>query len=240
MVNDRGSGPHRPNSIQVALAVFGVLAVGVLAWWLWPHAQAFGFDNTVRGTEQLIRSWGAWGVLDSIGLMVAHSFLPFPAEIVALANGMVYGPLWGALITWTGAMLGAVFAFGLARLLGRPIVRRLLPRDYQRRVTDWSHEGGGRALLVSRLIPVIAFNLINYAAALTDISWWTFLWATGLGILPLTIVLAVLGENVLAMPLWGWLLLGAVALLAWLLLRSRRKRPLNSGGESKTPGPRGR
>jgi len=29
-----------------------------------------------------------WGVIASILLMVAHSFIPFPAEFVAIANGM--------------------------------------------------------------------------------------------------------------------------------------------------------
>ncbi|MDA8110770.1 MAG: TVP38/TMEM64 family protein [Betaproteobacteria bacterium] len=224
-----GSNSRPPNRWRFALAVLGALAAGAILWWLSPRAQAFGFDRTVRGTEELIRSWGAWGVAGSIGLMVAHSFLPFPAEIVALANGMVYGPVWGALITWTGAMLGAASAFGLARLLGRPVLRGLLPRESVKRMAEWSRERGGRALLVSRLIPVIAFNLINYAAALTEISWWTFLWATGLGILPFTIVLAVLGENVLAMPLWGWLVLGAAALAAWLLPGKRRARALGAG-----------
>jgi uncharacterized membrane protein YdjX (TVP38/TMEM64 family) len=38
-----------------------------------------------------IRSWGALGVLASIGLMVLHSFIPFPAELLACANGMIYG-----------------------------------------------------------------------------------------------------------------------------------------------------
>jgi uncharacterized membrane protein YdjX (TVP38/TMEM64 family) len=207
--------------------MLAIAVLGVLSWWLWPYVAALGIDDTVRGTEELIRSWGVWGVFGSIGLMVAHSFLPFPAEIVALANGMVYGPLWGALITWTGAMLGAITSFGLVRLLGRPLVWRLLAPNYRAKIRAWSREQGGRNLLVSRLIPVIAFNLINYAAALTDISWWTFLWATGIGILPLTIILAVLGENVLAMPLWTWLLVGAAALLAWL---TRRRARASSAG----------
>jgi uncharacterized membrane protein YdjX (TVP38/TMEM64 family) len=51
---------------------------------------------------------------------------------------------------------------------------------------------------------VIAFNLINYAAALTEISWWTFVWATGVGILPLTVLLAVAGDGMLQMPSWCW------------------------------------
>ncbi|HSD52973.1 MAG TPA: VTT domain-containing protein [Burkholderiales bacterium] len=63
---------------------------------------------------------------------------------------------------------------------------------------------GGAVLVTARLVPVIAFNLINYVAALSGISWWTFLWATGLGILPLTILLSILGDQVLSMPFWAW------------------------------------
>jgi len=198
-----------------------LLAGGALVWWLLPSASALGFDTTVEGTAVLIRSWGAWGVLGAIGLMVVHSFLPFPAEIVALANGMVYGPLWGTVITWVGAMLGASAAFSVVRLFGRPFVQRFLPPHHRERLATWSHERGGVALLISRLIPVIAFNLVNYAAALIEISWWTFLWATGVGILPFTILLAVLGDRMLTMPLWGWLLVVVVAVMIWLILERR-------------------
>lgn len=205
-------------SICVVAALFLLLASGTLAWWLPPLPWILDLDNTVEGTVALIRSWGAWGVMVSIGLMVAHSFLPFPAEIVAIANGVVYGPVWGTVITWMGAMLGASAAFGLVRLLGRPFVQRVLSSRHRQQLTVWSRERGGMALLIGRLIPVIAFNLINYAAALTEISWWTFLWATGIGILPLTILLNVLGDRMLTMPLWAWLLIGGGAVLAWLIL----------------------
>ncbi|UCF76016.1 MAG: TVP38/TMEM64 family protein, partial [Betaproteobacteria bacterium] len=164
---------------------------------------------------------GGWGVAVSIALMVVHSFVPFPAEILACANGMIYGPVWGTAVTWVGAMLGASVAFGLARWLGRPFVYRMLKEARRERLVRWSRDRGGVALLTARLIPVIAFNLINYAAALTEISWWTFLWATGIGILPLTALSAILGDQMLSMPLWGWLLLGAVVLVIWFWLERR-------------------
>lgn len=214
--------------IYLAAALVLLLASGALAWWLLPSPWIRDLDNTVEGTVALIRSWGAWGVLGSIGLMVAHSFLPFPAEIVTIANGMVYGPVWGTVITWIGAMLGASTAFGLVRLLGRPFVQRVLSSRHQQQLAVWSKERGGVALLIGRLIPVIAFNLINYAAALTEISWWTFLWATGIGILPLTILLNVLGDQMLAMPLWIWLAMGGIAALAWLFLRSRGQEDIRT------------
>jgi len=154
-----------------------------------------------------------------------HSFLPFPAEIITLANGMVFGPYWGTAISWVGAMLGAISTFGLVRLLGRPFVYRMLSQHQLRRLSEWSSTRGGMALLIGRLIPVIAFNLLNYGAALTDISWWTYIWATGLGILPLTILLNVFGASMLTMKAWNWLwlLLGALAILAWVLARQRSR-----------------
>ncbi len=83
-------------------------------------------------------------------------------------------------------------------------------------------------MLASRLIPLIAFNLLNYGAALTAISWWTFLWATGIGILPLTILLAIIGDRALVLPLWAWIALGVFLLACWLALR-RWRPPLPSG-----------
>ena len=233
MTENSNATRHSPIAISVTAALLLLLASGALALWLLPPAWVIDLDNTVEGTVALIRSWGAWGVLGSIGLMVAHSFLPFPAEIVTIANGMVYGPVWGTVITWVGAMLGASAAFGLVRLLGRPFVQRFLPSRHQQQLAVWSRERGGVSLLIGRLIPLIAFNLINYAAALTEISWWTFLWATGIGILPLTILLNVVGDQMLTVPLWAWLLLGAVGILIWLILHlrwravSRRENPAN-------------
>jgi uncharacterized membrane protein YdjX (TVP38/TMEM64 family) len=100
----------------------------------------------------------------------------------------------------------------------------MLSGRQQQELAVWSSERGGTSLLVGRFIPVIAFNLLNYAAALTTISWWTFAWATGIGILPLTILLNVLGERVLTTPLWAWLALGAITASAWLLWHVRWRR----------------
>jgi len=212
---------RRVAGLRIAALAGLLLILGVSAWWLLAPPFGIRLDMTVEATAKLIRSWGGWGVAISIALMVAHSFVPFPAEILACANGMIYGPLWGTVVTWIGAMLGASVAFGLVRLLGQPFIHRMLKDAQREKLALWSRDRGGAALLTARLIPVIAFNLINYAAALTEISWWTFLWATAIGILPLTALSAILGDQMLTMPLWGWLLLGAVVLLSWFWLERR-------------------
>ena len=200
-------------------ALLGAIAIIAVAVGQVEGRIAPGFAFSVEAAEGLVRSAGAWGAAVSIGLMVAHSFVPFPAEILAVANGMVFGVVGGTAVTWVGAMLGAALAFGLGRALGRPFVKVVLPGRQWDRLEDWSLRRGGMALLMARLIPLIAFNLINYAAALTAISWWTFLWATGLGILPLTILVAGLGASAASLPWWSWTIGLGLAVGAWLVVR---------------------
>ena len=201
----------------LAIVILAALLAGAFLGDLW----TFGDEGvSVKGIEELIRSWGPWAVGASIGLMVLHSFVPFPAGLLALANGMLYGWFWGTVITWTGAMLGAYVAFGLSRHLGRPFVEVMVPDKHLSRLDDWTARQGGGTLFVSRFLPVISFNFINYAAGLTNISWLTFTWATGVGILPLVILMVVMGDQIEHLS-WEMAVapFAAGAVLWWLIFR---------------------
>lgn len=213
------SRPLEIRGFVVALRIFllGIVLLGA-ALVFSAFVLEWSFDLSAHVIEQAIQSWGAWGVLASIALMVLHSFVPFPAEFVAIANGMVYGAIWGTVITWTGAMLGAFLAFGLARTLGRPFVELMVRRSNWHVLDDWAAIQGGRLVFISRLIPVISFNLINYAAGLTRMSWWTFAWATGIGIVPLTTLMVVMGDRIESLTWEIWLLLLAGGLILWFLI----------------------
>jgi uncharacterized membrane protein YdjX (TVP38/TMEM64 family) len=171
----------------------------------WPH---FSLERI----QELVRSAGPWAVAVSIGLMVLHSFVPFPSEFITVANGLVFGFAKGVVVTWVGAMAGAALAFGLARSLGRPFVLRLLSDDQEQKLEGWVDRLGADTLLVGRFIPAISFNLMNYVAGLAPVSWWTFLWTTALGILPMTILMVWAGERIDKVPLWAWALLAFAAL----------------------------
>lgn len=92
--------------LMVALIVFAYLDDSFIAFW-----DEWSRMHDIDELAQSIRASGRWGVAISIGLMIVHSFIPFPAELIALANGIIYGTMFGTLITWTGAMLGAQAAF---------------------------------------------------------------------------------------------------------------------------------
>ncbi len=203
--------------LSCAVIVVVLVALSILAGHYFNVDAAVWIQRFVNEIE----SWGPLGAAASIALMVAHSFVPFPAEFIAIANGMLFGVVGGVAITWSGAMLGAFAAFGLARRLGRPFVERLTRNKDWQRIDDWTTDQGWQVLLVSRFIPVIAFNLINYAAGLTGVSWWTFAWTTGVGILPATVLMVLAGHYASFMTWEVWLLIVACGLALWLVIRRR-------------------
>ncbi len=211
--------PHRRRlATAIFLAVVAVAAAVAGALYLVDPAGG-GWAETVspKAFRDLILSWGMWGVAASILLMVVHSFIPFPAEFVAVANGMCFGPVWGTVITWIGAMLGAMLAFALSRAFGRPLVERMIRRRHWNTLDDWSGRRGGEVVLVCRFIPLIAFNLINYAAGLSRMSYVTFFWATGIGILPMTALMVVLGAKMYDLSWYAWLGVAIAGLALWLV-----------------------
>ncbi len=77
---------------------------------------------------------------------------------------------------------------------------------------------------------MISFNLINYAAGLTAISWWTFTWATGFGILPLTFLMVLMGAGIWSGETNTWLWLVGAAVAGWLVWRVVREKGRRRGG----------
>ena len=78
-----------------------------------------------------------------------------------------------------------MLCFVLSRALGRSFVERSTRlKGFDRYV----REHGAVAIFILRLIPIISFDAISYAAGLTSISFWRFLVATALGMAPGTFV----------------------------------------------------
>ena len=129
--------------------------------------------------------------------MVVAALTAFPAELVAMANGATFG-LWpGVVVTWVTAMVGASIGYWIGRVLGPEVVRKLVgDRRYETVQTYASGEAGGVSLFVIRLIPLIPFFLVNYAAGIVGMRFSTFLVATGLGVVPVVIVSTRLGTSI--------------------------------------------
>ncbi len=80
-------------------------------------------------------------------------------------------------------------------------------------------ERGGTTLLIAvRLIPILPFSLVSYAAGAARVSVWRFLWTTAVGYLPITALSVYFGTRLEGLGLADPLVLGSAAVLLALLL----------------------
>jgi uncharacterized membrane protein YdjX (TVP38/TMEM64 family) len=165
-----------------------------------------------------------------IGLMMLAVLVsPIPSAPIAVAAGAAYGHTWGTLYVLVGAEMGALAAFGVARLFGREVVRRWFG---ERVSLGWlgSQASLMGMVLVSRLLPFVSFDIVSYAAGLTALSFWRFAIATLIGIAPASFLLAHVGSDIATSEsgriMGSILALGAITLipLAAKLVRDRMRR----------------
>lgn len=194
------------------------------------HALRF---STLTRIRTYVHHLGVWGPFALMAIILLHGVTFVPAEVLTLAALWVYGPVWGLVYAWTGSMLSAYAAFYLARWLGRPLASRYVPPKQMARLDAIVAREGARGLFVLRLIPLVSFNALNYASGLTKLTFWQYTWATGLGILPSGIVLALLYRSVARShsAFLGLAVLG-LGLLFLLVVRIRRR-----GRGRAAPGP---
>ena len=141
-----------------------------------------------------LRSYGKQAAVVSFVLMILQSIAaPIPAFLITLSNAAIFGWVKGAMLSWSSAMAGAALCFFLARALGRDAVERLTSKGAMESVDVFFERYGKYAILICRLLPFVSFDFVSYGAGLTNMGFWSFFIATGIGQLPATIVYSYVG-----------------------------------------------
>ncbi|MGE3292602.1 MAG: TVP38/TMEM64 family protein [Geminicoccaceae bacterium] len=211
------------------LAGLAILGIGLLAVWQFApsvFAEARSLLEPQR-LETLVARAGLWGPVLIVTLMtIAVVASPIPSAPIALAAGAAYGHLWGTVQVVIGAELGALIAFGLARVLGHDVLRRVFGDRVDAGLLG-SQNALTATVLASRLMPFVSFDMISYATGLSRLHAWRFALATLAGIIPASFLLAHFGGEAVSGDLgratWAVLGLGLLTGLPLLWVAMRQK-----------------
>jgi len=215
-----GVGAPRPSLVAIAGTVAGLAILAVLVLAVQPLHDAF--DAAVRGdtaeVRQRVDDLGFAGPLLILALTLAHAVVFYPAEIVDAAAGFSYGFLPALALMTVGWLLSGLLCFGVGRSVARPLLDRWFGTERFER-TEAAIERGGVTLLLSiRLIPIVPFSLVSYAAGAARVPVWRFAWTTAVGYLPITALAVYFGTRLEGLSATDPLVLGSVAALLALLL----------------------
>jgi uncharacterized membrane protein YdjX (TVP38/TMEM64 family) len=208
--------------VGIIVAIVMLLGVGSLIKW-------GPFAGGVEHFRQQLLGYGPWAVVMSAFLMIAQSTVaPLPGNVVAITNGLVFGPLWGALLSWTTTLIGASICFVLSRKFGKPFAQRIVGKSLDRAEVFFQRYGL-HTMFAVRIVPFMPFDAISYVAGLVGVPYLTFLAATAVGIIPSILIYSYLGSIVVsgywyvAICLLTFVLAGIV--VALLAMRKPRNAP---------------
>jgi uncharacterized membrane protein YdjX (TVP38/TMEM64 family) len=193
------------------------------------------FNGNSRELRRQLLDLGVGGVVVLLTVCLSHAIVPFPTELVTAAAGFVYG-FWLAvpllLVCW---LASALLAYWLAERFGRPLARRLVGARRLERAEELMDKGGAATLLALRLIPLIPYNAICYAAGITRVPLFRYAWTTVVGIIPLTVLVAYLGSRLKSPNFEDWRVWGLIAAFIAIVVAGqvveRRLRVRRAAGE---------
>ena len=176
--------------------------------------------------EVLIYLINKYGLIGLFFVMILQTVIaPIPSEaLLVFAGTLGLGIINILIFGGTGMLMGAVIAFFAARIGREVLVKKLVGERWINRVDKWVEKNGTVAILISRLIPVIPFDLISYVAGLTNLSFKSYFIATLLGAYPRTLMLAMIGSSfgsvlrLLGFTIELIMLVGVIGIIVFLIL----------------------
>jgi uncharacterized membrane protein YdjX (TVP38/TMEM64 family) len=218
--------------LEIAVTLAGIALMAALALLVDPLREAataaiHGDNDEVR---QQIDRLGAAGPLLILALTLLHAVVFYPAEVVDAAAGFAYGFLPALALMMLGWVLSGLICWAVGHRVARPLLDRWLGEERFERVEQAIERGGPTLLLAMRVIPILPFSIVSYAAGAARVPAWRFIWTTALGYLPITAIAVYFGTRLEGLSLTDPLVLGsAFALLAllacghWAMRRQARR-----------------
>jgi len=153
-------------------------------------------EDIIFSIQDYVLGAGIWGpVVYILAMVVAIVISPIPSSPLAIFAGNVFGVWFGMLLTMTGAIVGAIIVFYIARIFGRPVVIRLVSQKKLEKIEQYFSERNlVFAIFILRLVPLPFFDAVSYAAGLTHISFRGFFFSTFFGLIPLVFLFSYVGD----------------------------------------------
>ena len=173
----RQATPKRSRSILKAAGLVVFIAAAVLLIRFTPTRDYLTPETLGRFLDRA----GLWAPLVFMMVYAAGVCLFIPGTLLTGLGAAIFGPYWGFVYVWIGAMTGASAAFHIGRTLGREFAASLIGEKLKK-YDDAIARNGFATVLYLRLV-YFPFTPMNFGMGLTKVSFWNYFFGTGLGII---------------------------------------------------------
>ena len=180
-------------SLGIKLVIGILIIYGI--WWL-VKCQCVNLKAlTPVHIRDFIQSFGRLSVVVYIIAYALNTVSVFPPIApLSLAAGLAFGAVWGAVFLMMGALIGISLTFMISRFFARGVVERMLKGRFKN-LDEKLQKNGFMTILFFRVIPLVPYEVLNYASGLSKIRFKDYFLATFLGLIPGVVISAFFGGS---------------------------------------------
>jgi uncharacterized membrane protein YdjX (TVP38/TMEM64 family) len=190
--------PRTLPSTRAALIRIGVLVfISVVAGLIAYNRGWFDVQHTLEHFARLRRSYNLVGfsiafvVVIAIGTAAGGPAMPF-----VVTAGALFGTLFGSIISWGGAMLGAAAGYWLARTIGHGVVVNWL-RRFRRASGAADAARDFHGMLRLRFIAILPLGIVSFIGGLARTPFVAYMAATAIGIIPSILIYCYFADSLI-------------------------------------------
>lgn len=171
-----------------------IVLVGIAIYFL-KHSKVIEQIGNLNRFIYYIRSQGKYAyVVFLVIFALKPLILIIPSNILSISSGIVFGPFLGTILTTIGFFVSGSLAFFIARVLGQEAVNKIL-RGKALNLNNRLEQNGFKVMFFLRLIPVLPYDPVSYAAGLSRVKYRDFIISSVVGVVPEVICYSIIGEN---------------------------------------------
>lgn len=183
----------------ISLGLVGAL---VLAYFFVPSVNDFlqeAWRVFTSGDQQKVETWvaqfGFWAPLVVIIAMVLQMFLiVIPTPLLMIVTIVAFGPFLGSIVLLAAIFIASSVGYFIGRYFGA-YISQFIGQKTANKISSFIDEYGFWTVIVVRLCPFLSNDAISFVGGILKMGYWKFIGATMLGITPLILFIAFLGEN---------------------------------------------
>lgn len=172
----------------------GIWLTALAAYWQYTSVNQI----TPAQTVQRLVEFMAGSTLGALFYILAYMLRPaifFPATLLTLAGGFLYGPVGGIAVVVLASNLSSLVAYFIGRFFGAGVGEAAPGNSLLQRYADRMRRNSFETVLIMRFL-FLPYDWVSYFSGFLRVGWQGFLLATALGSIPGTISFVLFGASI--------------------------------------------
>ncbi|CDG00560.1 TVP38/TMEM64 family protein [Clostridium chauvoei] len=213
-----------------------IFLLGLLICFFEYYQKYAVFFRNPESIKNMILGYGKYSFIAYIVLQFLQIVVFFiPGELVQIAGGYIFGSFEGFLLSFIGILIGSVFSFLVARILGKPFVEKIVFKDDKwifKKIEEIKKDKKKfkELVFIMYLIPGIPKDILGYICGITTLSLREFTIISMIGRTPALFISCFFGDKMSLDNLWILISIGIVVGLIFIISLIKGKKFISDYG----------